>query len=562
KYGGGKELLNKLYASIGANVFVARLLEEERYQLPFLFVFLLALNLPLLGSRDLWAPVEPRYGEIARVMLARGEWIVPTVNGEVYTDKPVLYFWLVLGASHFAAAVSEWAVRLPSALSACGLALVTYALGKKYLQASVGFLAALMIATTARVIWEARWAHTDMLFTFLFICSLYFLLRIWLGENDKKTVALAFALMGLATLTKGLIGFVLPGLVFLCLLIWTREWAKLRALNLPLGIAVFLLVTAPWFVAVGLRTEGLWINEFIWRHHVQRYVAGEGHEEPFYYYFVNFPADFLPWTLILGLALWSYWPERKALEQPVARFLAAWFGVVFLFFSLSNTKRTLYLLPLFPPAALLAAQYLWDLEKGRAFGIKAAKTVLILIGVIFVLAGLAVPWAAFKFSPSDIRSLLPLAAVAGVSGWFILRCGKSGRFFAGSIALAAAMALSLLCAHLSIMPIINQYKSPRVFAEEIKKHVRQKDPLYMYNDTMNDFNFYLEREVIPVVSTRVDVLRLATEKRRVYLLARNARLVQDLAKEGSGWDFVTRGTTGGKQWFLLRTKPEITAAED
>ena len=537
------------------------ILKEERYQLPFLFVFLLVLNLPLLGSRDFWAPVEPRYGEIARVMFARGEWIVPTVNGDVYTDKPIFYFWLVLVASHFAGAVNEWAVRLPSALSACGLALVTYALGKKYFQASVGFLAALMIATTARVIWEARWAHTDMLFTLFFVCSLYFFLRVWRGENDRENVALAFAFMGLATLTKGLIGFVLPGLLFLFLLMWTREWAKLRALNLPLGIAVFLVVTVPWFLAVGLRTEGLWVSEFFWRHHVQRYVAGEGHEEPVYYYLLNFPVDFLPWTLILGLALWTYWPERKALKQPLALFLAAWFGVVFLFFSLSNTKRALYLLPLFPPAALLTARYLWDLEKGRTLGVKAAKTVLVLIGAIFILAGLAVPLAGLKFSPSGMRSFLPLAAVLAVSGWFILRCAKGGRFFAGSVALAAAMALSILCAHLSIMPIINQYKSPRLFAQQITQYVGQKDPLYTYNDTMNDFNFYLEREIIPVVSTPLDVLHLARERGPVWLLARNAGLVRHVVKKGSGWEVVMSGTTGGKQWFLLRTKPEITAAE-
>ena len=528
--------------------------------MPFLFVFLLALNLPLLGSRDLWAPVEPRYGEIARVMFARGEWIVPTVNGDVYTDKPIFYFWLVLVASHFAGAVNEWAVRLPSALSACGLALVTYALGKKYFQASAGFLAALMIATTARVIWEARWAHTDMLFTFFFVCSLYFLLRVWLEENDKEDVALAFAFMGLATLTKGLIGFVLPGLLFLFLLIWTREWAKLRALNLPLGIAVFLVVTAPWFLAVGLRTEGLWINEFIWRHHVQRYVAGEGHEEPFYYYWVNFPVDFLPWTLILGLALWRYWPERKALKQPVALFLAAWFGVVFLFFSLSNTKRALYLLPLFPPAALFAAQYLWDLERGRAPGVKAGKIILALIGAIFILAALAAPLAGLKFSPSGIVSFLPLVGVLAAAGWFILRCAKGGRFFAGSAGLAVAMALSILCAHLSIIPIIDQYKSPRVFAEEIKKHVGQKEPLYVYNDSMNDFNFYLEREAIPLVSTPLDVDRLANENRPVWLLARNAGLVRRVVEKNSGWEVVIRGNTGGKQWFLLHAKPEITAA--
>ena len=84
-----------------------RLLEEERYHLPFLFVFSLLLYLTFLGSRDLWAPVEPRYGEIARVMFSRGEWLVPTVNGELYTDKPILFFWLVLAFSHLFGGVNE-----------------------------------------------------------------------------------------------------------------------------------------------------------------------------------------------------------------------------------------------------------------------------------------------------------------------------------------------------------------------------------------------------------------------------------------------------------------------
>jgi len=106
-----------------------RLLEEERYHLPFLFVFSLLLYITFLGSRDLWAPVEPRYGEIARVMFSRGEWLVPTVNGELYTDKPILFFWLVLAFSHLFGGINEWTLRLPSALSSVGLVIVTYRLG-------------------------------------------------------------------------------------------------------------------------------------------------------------------------------------------------------------------------------------------------------------------------------------------------------------------------------------------------------------------------------------------------------------------------------------------------
>jgi 4-amino-4-deoxy-L-arabinose transferase-like glycosyltransferase len=106
---------------------------------------LLALTLLLfligLGERDLWAPVEPRYAEIARMMFAKDEWIVPTVNGKLYTDKPILYFWLVLIASKLAGGVSEWTVRLPAALAGIGFVLATYFTGRDFFSARVGFIA-------------------------------------------------------------------------------------------------------------------------------------------------------------------------------------------------------------------------------------------------------------------------------------------------------------------------------------------------------------------------------------------------------------------------------------
>jgi len=82
--------------------------------------------------------VEPRYGEIARVMFARNEWIVPTVNGDLYTDKPILYFWLVLLASKIAGAVNEWTVRLPATLGGTGLVLATYYFGRDFFSARIG----------------------------------------------------------------------------------------------------------------------------------------------------------------------------------------------------------------------------------------------------------------------------------------------------------------------------------------------------------------------------------------------------------------------------------------
>jgi 4-amino-4-deoxy-L-arabinose transferase-like glycosyltransferase len=484
-------------------------------------------------------------------MFAHREWIVPMVNGAVYTDKPIFYFWMVLLGSYPMGGVTEWAVRLPSAASATGLALLTYGFGKSYFGRPVGFLAALVLATTARVLWEARWAHTDLLFTLFFVSSLYFLVRVWLGQNDKKDAFLAYAFMGLATLTKGLIGFFLPGLIVFLLLVLTKQWGRLRALQLGKGTGGFCVVTLPWFVAVGLRTDGHWIVDFIWRHHFQRYLAGAGHEEPFYYYFVNFPLDFLPWSVILIPAVAAYWPPREALGRPVPLFLTVWFAAVFLFFSLSNTKRALYLLPLFPPAALLVAQYLWDLETDRAGGGRAVRIVGYLICAVFVLSAVAVPSVLPQFLPASRAALLPLALVLAGGGYLVVRNLRAGRFFPGAVCFASSIALSFLCVQYSIIPVVNPYKSPRVLAAQVNRLIGAQDKLFVYADSMHDYNFYLEREKIPILSSLADVNAAAAGSDRVYLLIRERKALRTI-KGDPRWEIVMEAETSAKHWYLLR----------
>ena len=243
----------------------------------FLLVLLVAvLYFPFLGARDFWAPVEPRYGEIARVMFAKGEWLVPTINGDLYTDKPILYFWLVLLLSNLAGAVSEWTVRLPAALGGTAMVLTTYYFGRDFFSAKVGLIAAVVLATCARMIWEARWAHIDALFGFFFTLALYFGARALFRKGKANEMLLAYACMALATLAKGLIGVVLPGLLFVTYVLARRDWRMVADARLPLGTAIFLAIAAPWFYLVQRATDGRWLADFIYIHHLQRYTAEPG----------------------------------------------------------------------------------------------------------------------------------------------------------------------------------------------------------------------------------------------------------------------------------------------
>jgi hypothetical protein len=516
----------------------------------FLGFLSVALFFPSLGSRDFWAPVEPRYAEIARVMLTRGEWIIPKVNGDLYTDKPMLYFWSVLLLSKLAGGVNEWTVRLPSALSALGLVLATYFLGRDLFNSKVGFMAAAVLATCARVLWEARWAHTDMLFSFFFTLSLYFFCRALFHKGVQREFLLAYGLMALATLTKGLMGIVLPGLIVLVFVTLKWEWRSILEWRIPSGALVFLLVAVPWYVLVTLATGGKWLEEFVLIHHIQNYTTSFGHRKPFSYYFLNFPLDFLPWTIFVVPAIFTYRSKVKCLNEPAPLFLFLWFFVIFFFFSFAKTKRALYLLPLFPPAALFVAHYFDDLIRGTfSQGTLYQWLAQIFFNLLWI-SGLSLPLIAWFLQREALWISLPFAIImvgcglmASVSIW---RGLPSMTFFLTVFTVLIAMLYSAIW----ILPFIDQYKSAKPFALQVKKTVPSVKVLYIYADTMNDFNFYTEREIIPILSSREDVENVVSREKTVYLLVRE-RDLKRVNVEGTATALAT-GNVGDKKWYLLQ----------
>jgi len=527
---------------------------EASFHPVFLALFTALLFFPGLGTRDFWAPVEPRYAEIARVMLAKGEWLIPTVNGQLYTDKPILYFWLVLLGSKLVGSVSEWTVRLPSALSAVGLVFTTYFLGRDLFNARIGLLASIVLATSARVLWEARWAHTDMTFTFLFTLSLYFFAKAVFQSREGKGFLLAYALMGFAALAKGLIGIVLPGLIMLAFVTVRREWRTLFEWRLFGGMAIFLLVTAPWFAAVSWATGGKWLEDFIWVHHIQRYTGGAGHREPFFYYFVNLPADFLPWTIFAIPAIFAYWPRFRLLREPIPLFLFVWFIAVFLFFDLSDTKRGLYLLPIIPPAAIFVACYFYDLMERRIPESSLHRWLTLLFFNLLWVASLSPPVVAWFFYREALRVSFPFALVMAGGGLITVRSIwrrlPSRVFFWTAFTTAGGM----LCLAVWVLPLLDPYKSPRFLSLKIKEIAASTEPLYVYADSMNDFNFYTEREVIPILSSEAELRQAISKAPSIYLLIRE-RDSKRLAL-GKGARVMAERGVGDKKWSLIRLSQE------
>jgi 4-amino-4-deoxy-L-arabinose transferase-like glycosyltransferase len=520
-----------------------------------LFLLCLSLFFPGLGARDFWAPVEPRYGEIARVMFNKGEWIVPTVNGSLYTDKPILYFWIVLIASKIFGGVSEWTVRLPSAIGGVGFVVATYLMGRDFFGARVGFYGAIILATSTRVIWESRWAHIDMLFCFFFMLSIYFGARALLLKGNPYEILLAYAFMALATLAKGLIGVVLPGLLFVAFVLTERDWRLIAAAKLPLGITVFLLFAGPWFYLVYQATDGKWLNDFIYIHHVQRYTAGAGHRHPFYYYFTTLPADFLPWTIFLLPTLLAYRSYRRAWADPVTRFFFLWFLVVFVFFDLSDTKRDLYLLPLLPTLALFVAHYLLDLESNDIPQRAVYRWLTLIFFGALAITGLLLPAAAWFFRKETVWLVIPSSCVLALGGYFTVAFIRRRQPISAFAAIASMMTLTIITASVWIFPYMERFKSHRGFSQEIKKLVTPSTPLYVYADTMNDFNYYTEREAIPVVTSgQVEKFTGGLQNGYLLIKQRDLKRLPGISMEG----IVASESLGSAKWYLLEFKKGST----
>ncbi|MDP2600971.1 MAG: glycosyltransferase family 39 protein [Deltaproteobacteria bacterium] len=524
-------------------------MNEQRLYSLYLLLLSALLFFPFLGSRDFWAPVEPRYAEIARVMFMKGEWIVPTVNGDLYTDKPILFFWLVLIFSKLAGSVNEWTVRLPAVLGALGAVLTTYKLGKDFFGPKIGFMAAVVLATSVRVILEARWAHVDMLFTFLFLLSMLFAARAVLVKENRNEMIAAYVFMALAVLTKGLIGVVLPALVLMTFVVVRRDWRLLAKARLPLGIPLFLLVAAPWFYLVNQATGGKWLGDFIYIHHVRRFTEPLGHREPFYYYFTTLPVDLLPWTIFALPALFAYKPSKKLFAEPTSLFFTLWFFVIFIFFSLSDSKRDLYLLPLLPVTALFIAVYFEDLVSGKlSLGWLQSSLAFALFGLL-ALGCLALPMATWMLRRDAFGISIPIALAIGAGAlivFYFLWRREPWRLF---LATALLMAVGLTVASAWVLPYLDQFKSPRPLALAVNAKVPPGVPLYIYADTMNDYNFYTGREIIPVLSSRPGSQAPALANQAGYLLIRDRDLqrIHPLPDD----KVLLSQSVGGKTWYLV-----------
>ena len=315
-----------------------------------------ALTVPFRG---LWDPDEARYAEVTREMLASGM-LVPLLYDQPYTHKPPLYFWALAAARSFGAPWTAAAVLPPLLAMLATLLLLSRMSRQLGLGEGTGHLAAALLASTPFAAGMALTGRMDMLLAAFHTGALAALARL-LGVAGPpprgRGAHLAFwTLVALGVLTKGPVALALPLLLAAALWLVTRPRVPLRPLLAGPGPLLALGIVLAWLVPAGLAGGREYLTDLLVRQTAGRVVPGSfGHPEPFYYHLVTYPVAALPWSPLVIVAAVAALRRR---ERGPTLFLALGVVSTVLLFSLVSGKLVLYLLPMYPIAALLAADHL------------------------------------------------------------------------------------------------------------------------------------------------------------------------------------------------------------
>ena len=356
-----------------------------------------------LGGPKLWDRDEPRNAGCAREMLERGDWVVPWFNDELRTHKPVLLYWMMM-ASYSLFGVSEFSARLPSALLAVGTVILTWSVARRFFGDTVAVWSGVILSTFAMFPVVARAATPDSTLIFFTTAAIVAFAHFQSSVNQTNPAAVfrfltwrqsivVYSCMGFAVLAKGPVGLVLPTAVIgmFCLIKRMEKRPELPNANgreriarmltvfhprhflatcwamRPLtAVIVALLIAGPWYLWVGLRTDGVWLQEFFGEHNFGRATRSlEGHGgSPLIYYPLAILICCFPWSvftiptfLTTTAAIRNQEGGVNAGQRDLTILSACWIGVYVILFSLAKTKLPSYIAPCYPAIAILLAVY-------------------------------------------------------------------------------------------------------------------------------------------------------------------------------------------------------------
>ncbi len=451
-----------------------------------------------LEYRTLVKPDEGRYAEIPREMVASGDWVTPRLNDLKYFEKPPLQYWATATA-YTLFGEHQWTSRLWTGLTGfAGILLVWFAGLRLFGREAAGY-AALLLSSSMLYVLMGHINTLDMGVTFFLTLGIVGLL---LGQaqadmsKQRNWMVLAWAGLALAVLSKGLMGLVLPGAALFIYCIVQRDFGVLKRMHWLPGLAMFFVITVPWFMLVMKANPEFFERFFIYEHYTRFTTKDLGRYQPWYYFIPILLAGALPWTVLMFDAMWRTLRNRRLPDTifNTQRFLLIWTVFIYVFFSISGSKLPSYLLPMFPALALLMGKRIAGMRERVLFWQIAPA-----IPVALLLLGVAVNVGKFADTPNQAE-LYPhysawlvtaaLVLLAGVlAGMLLLWREKK---FVAVVVIALSTLLSAQIG-LSGYETIARERSAKHIASAIRGEVKADVPFYSVLTYEQTLPFYLKR---------------------------------------------------------------------
>lgn len=325
---------------------------------------LLILVACLTAARDVWPPDEPRYIRVAQEMLEGGHWLVPHLNGSLYTQKPPLFFWLLAICASVFGSWDRLVMIVPSICGAIGCLSVTLWFGALSGRPGTGFRAAWVLATCLPFLFTAQLVRMDILLAFTVTVALACVFRLLAVEAASPPMVLAglYGALAVGTLIKGPVAVALPALATAAWLAREGGWSRLRLLRLEWGVPLYMGLVLAWAVPAAIEAGPAYVWHVLVEQSTGR-VSGElsgSHPQPWYFYLAAFPWMALPWLPFFAASAFVRAPAGGSIvERQAVSLWWSWWITTLVFFSLASGKLEIYLLPLFPAMALVTACF-WE----------------------------------------------------------------------------------------------------------------------------------------------------------------------------------------------------------
>ena len=443
----------------------------------FLAIFLLFVY---LGARGLWGS-EDRWAEVVREMRLTGDYFHPYINGKPYFDKPLLSYWFIALVTAVTGRLDEWAVRLPSAIAGLLGLWATINLGRRLWSRQRARTAGWILLTTYGFILWSRTGEADMENMTAIILAVA-----WYWARREKPVFLSYfvfyAICFIGAQAKGMAAIAVPILVVLPDLMSEKRWksylsishflALITGLSLYFGPLVYSEVTKSGYQSSGL---GL-----AFRENIIRYFRPFDHKEPFYVYFHYLPQLFFPWIPLLVAAIWAAFAHFKKLDWP-SKWLTISATLIFLFFTLSGSRRSYYILPMLPLCALMASLYFdWEKEEKCHRQVLGIQTVLLGIVLAVEILSPAI-WPVVKArtgfeAPKELIFATVFLGLIALAPLILqrIRPGLLSRLTGSEKKLAPLIVMSVIImgGYLNWQEmIVDQYRSTKPFSMELKAEI-------------------------------------------------------------------------------------------